>query len=233
MTGSVRVPGGEGRAAAVGQGQYVRVVDVDGGQVGDLFAFAAADPGEFASAEHTRVAISRLFPRPGDPVLTNRRRPILVMAQDTSPGRHDMLYAACDPARYASLGAASTHRSCVANLRAALRGHGIDVTAVPQPLNIFMDVRAAADGTLSSRPASSRPGDYVAFRAARDCLVVLSSCPMDIVPISSGGITPLELRVDQAAPARCRRHQPEQDERPSAFGPASSQTAGQRGRTGH
>lgn len=199
MIGSVQVPAGEGRAVVVRQGQYVRVVDVEGGQVGDLFAFAAADPSEFASAEHTRVAISRLFPRPGDPVLTSRRRPILVMTEDTSPGRHDMLYAACDPARYALLGAASSHRSCAGNLRQALREQGIEVAAVPQPLNIFMDVRAEADGTLSSRPASSRPGDYVAFQAAQDCLVVLSSCPMDIVPISSGGITPLELRVGQTA----------------------------------
>ena len=48
----------------------------------------------------------------------------------------------------------------------------------------------------SSPPrASSRPGDYIAFRATQDCLVVLSSCPMDIVPISSDGITPLELQV--------------------------------------
>jgi uncharacterized protein len=58
-----------------------------------------------------------------------------------------------------------------------------------------MDVWAEPDGTLVSALASSRPGDYLAFRAAQDCLIVLSSCPMDIVPISSGGITPLELQV--------------------------------------
>lgn len=199
MIGTVRVPGGAGRAVVVSAGQFFRVVDVAGGQVGDLFAFTAADPGEFASAEHTRVAIGKLFPRPGDPVLTNLRRPILLAAEDTSPGRHDMLYAACDPARYALLGAAAAHRSCAGNLRAALRGHGIDPVTIPQPLNVFMDVRAEPDGSLVSRPASSRPGDYIAFRAAQDCLVVLSSCPMDVVPISSGGITPLELRVYEAA----------------------------------
>jgi len=183
----------------VSAGQSFRVVDVDGGQVGDLFAFAAADPGEFASAEHTRVAIAKLFPQPGDPVLTNRRRPILVAAEDTSPGRHDMLYAACDPARYALLGSTAPHRSCAENLRSALHGQGRDLVAVPQPLNVFMDVRAKPAGTLVSRPASSRPGDYIAFRAAQDCLVVLSSCPMDIVAISSGGITPLELQVYDTA----------------------------------
>ena len=192
---SVLVPPGEGRAVLVREGHHVRVVDVEGGQVGDLFAVAAADPGEYASAGHTRVAIRKLFPRPGDPVLTNRRRPILSVTADTSPGRHDMLYAACDPARYALLGAEPSHRSCAENLRHALEEHGVALPAVPQPLNVFMDVRAEEDGTLTSRPASSGPGDYIAFRTHMDCLVVLSSCPMDIVPISVGGITPLELQV--------------------------------------
>jgi hypothetical protein len=192
----VEVPGGEGRGILVPAGQVVRVTDVRGGQVGDLFAFNQADPGEYASAEHTRPAIRKLFPRPGDPVLSNRRRPILTMVEDTSPGRHDMLYAACDPARYAALGAPPGHRSCAVNLLQTLRAHEVVPLAVPQPLNVFMDVRPEPDGTLVSYPASSRAGDFVAFRAELDCLVVLSSCPMDIVPISAGGITPLELRSD-------------------------------------
>ncbi len=199
---ALRVPAGEGRAVIVHEGQTVRVVDVEGSQVGDLFAFAAADPGEYASAEHTRVAIRKLFPRPDDPVLTNRRRPILFLTEDTSPGRHDMLYAACDPARYELLGAGPSHRSCVANLRQALRDQGIEDPAVPQPLNVFMDVRVEEDGTLVSYPACSRPGDYIACRAAMDCLIVLSSCPMDIVGINAGGITPLELHVYGAGSAR-------------------------------
>jgi hypothetical protein len=195
MSETLRVPAGEGRAVLLGEGQCFRVVDVAGGQVGDLFAFTAADPGEFASASHTRVAIGKLFPRDGDPVLTNRRRPILSVLEDTSPGWHDMLYAACDPARYASLGAPGPHRSCAGNLAEALAGQGVQAGPVPQPINVFMDVRARPDGTLASLPASSRPGDYLAFRAAQECVVVLSSCPMDIVPISSGGITPLELQI--------------------------------------
>ena len=176
-------------------GQIARVTDVTGGQVGDLFAFSEADPGEYASAEHTRPAIRKLFPRPGDPVLTNRRRPILTVREDTSPGRHDMLYAACDPARYASLGAPPGHRSCAGNLLEAAGAHGTALVAVPQPLNVFMDVRPERDGTLVSHPASSQAGDFIEFRAELDCLVVLSSCPMDIVPISAGGITPLDLTV--------------------------------------
>ena len=208
MSETLQVPAGEGRAVLLAEGQCFRVVDVAGGQVGDLFAFTAADPGEFASASHTRVAIGKLFPRPGDPVLTNRRRPILSVLEDTSPGWHDMLYAACDSARYASLGAPASHRSCAGNLAEALAGRGLEAGPVPQPINVFMDVRARPDGTLASFPASSRPGDYLAFRAARECIIVLSSCPMDIVPISSGGITPLELQIYESpgAPPERTRH---------------------------
>jgi uncharacterized protein len=191
----VRVPGGEGRAVLVRAGQIARVTDVLGGQVGDLFAVSEADPGEYASAGHTRPAIRKLFPRPGDPVLTNRRRPILTVCEDTSPGRHDMLYAACDPARYASLGAAPGHRSCAGNLLEALGAYDTALVTVLQPLNVFMDVRPERDGTLISHPASSQAGDFIEFRAELDCLIVLSSCPMDIVPISAGGITPLDLTV--------------------------------------
>jgi hypothetical protein len=135
-------------------------------------------------------------------VLTNRRRPILSVLEDTSPGWHDMLYAACDPARYASLDAPASHRSCAENLAEALASRGLEAGPVPQPINVFMDVRARPDGTLASSPASSRPGDYLAFRATQECIIVLSSCPMDIVPISSGGITPLELQIYESPSAR-------------------------------
>ena len=106
-----------------------------------------------------------------------------------------MLYAACDPARYASLGAAPGHRSCAGNLLEALGAYDTALVTVPQPLNVFMDVRPERDGTLISHPASSQAGDFIEFRAELDCLIVLSSCPMDIVPISAGGITPLDLTV--------------------------------------
>src|SRR5260370_22004296 len=90
----VVVPGGGGRAVWVRYGEHLRIVDVEGGQVGDLFAFAGADPGEYLSASHTRTSASRLFPRIGEQFMTTRRRPILTLVADTSPGVHDMLVAA-------------------------------------------------------------------------------------------------------------------------------------------
>ncbi|MBJ7593834.1 MAG: urea carboxylase-associated family protein [Candidatus Dormibacteraeota bacterium] len=190
------MPPGEGRGLRVRAGTPFKVVDVDGGQVGDLFAFTADDPGEYASASHTRPSTGRLFPRPGQNVLTNLRRPILELVEDNSPGYHDTLYAACDAARYRSLGVDAPHRSCAQNLGESIAALGLPGVVVPQPLNVFMDVRVDSDGEMSSRPASSGAGDHLIFRALLDCYVILSSCPMDIVPISSGGITALAIDVD-------------------------------------
>lgn len=191
------VPAGEGRGLRVAAGTAFRVVDVEGGQVGDLFAFSADDAGEYASASHTRPSIGRLFPRPGQTILTKLRRPILELLEDTSPGHHDTLYAACDPARYSLLGVEGPHRSCAQNLRESMAAMGFTDVPVPQPFNIFMDVRVDPSGELVMRPASSTAGDSLRFRALIDCHVVLSSCPMDIIEISSGDITPLAIDVEE------------------------------------
>jgi uncharacterized protein len=200
------VPAGEGRAVRVAHDEVVRVVDVDGGQVADLFAFVdgtdvKGSGAEWMSAEHTRPSIRRLFPRPGEVMLTNRRRPILRVEEDDSPGWHDTLYAACDPARYALLGVAGSHRSCATNLVEALHSlgggpFGADPPPlVPQPFNLFMHVDVGPDGSLDPVPATSRPGDSVAFRALLDIVVVVSSCPMDLVDINTGGVTGLRIDV--------------------------------------
>ena len=191
----IEVPGGAGRAVRVRAGELVRVVDRDGGQVGDVFAFAAGNSDEHLSGAHTRAATSRLFPAVGEAFVTDRRRPILTLVADTSPGRHDMLIAACDPQRYAQLGAPG-HRSCATNLREALAAVGHPYSGpVPQPINVFMRIPVAADGTLSWLPAPTAPGDAITFRAELDAVVVVSSCPQDLVGINRGAPSPLAVEV--------------------------------------
>ena len=68
--------------------------------------------GEYMSLEHCRVSIERVCPRKGDVMVTNRRRPILKIMEDTAPGTHDTLLAACDRYRYELLGCKEYHRNC-------------------------------------------------------------------------------------------------------------------------
>jgi uncharacterized protein len=191
----IDVPAREGRAVRVAAGQLVRVIDVEGGQVADTFAFRADDVAEYHSAEHTRAYVSRLFPRPAEPFVTNHRRPILVLEEDASPGVHDMLCAACDPERYAGLGVEGWHASCQENLRAAMAELGFDHVEVPQPINLFMNIPVHDGGELGWEPAPTRPGDSVTLRAAMDCIVVVSACPQDIVPINNGRPSPVAIEV--------------------------------------
>lgn len=194
-TRRVAVPAGEGRAVRVREGERVRIIDLFGGQVGDLFVFVDGQNSEYMSAEHTRPSIRRLFPVPGDVALTNRRREIVRFEEDRSPGWHDTLYAACDPPRYELLGVQSPHRSCAVNLLEAMRQLGESDVAVPQPFNLFMRVEVEPGGTLDVLPASSQPGDFVGFRALMDIVVALSSCPMDVVHINSGEITAMQIEI--------------------------------------
>ena len=161
----------------------------------DLFAFYAQDVSEYASAEHTRVHVDRLFPRIGEHFVTNRRRPILFFVADDSPGVHDMLCAACDPARYAGLGVDGWHASCQENLQNAMRDLGHARVEVPQPINLFMNIPVGEDGSLAWEPAPTSAGDSVTFRAELDCFVVVSACPQDIVPINAGQPTPIEIEL--------------------------------------
>jgi uncharacterized protein YcgI (DUF1989 family) len=188
------VPPGAGRAVWLRRDEHLRVIDVEGGQVGDVFVFAAGDAGEYLSASHTRTSTGRLFPSIGEQFMTNRRRPILTLVDDTSPGVHDMLIAACDPARYQMLGVAD-HASCADNLRNALAQIGLSSDAVPQPVNVFMNIPVDDRGDIHWLCAVSRPGDAVTFAAAMDCVVVVSACPMDLNSINGDGPTPLAIDI--------------------------------------
>ena len=94
--GLVTIPARRGKAARVRQGQHVRVISTHGTQVVDTWAFSAEDPTEWMSMEASRAWFLKLRAAVGDSFLTNRRRTILTLVEDTSGGAHDMLMAACD-----------------------------------------------------------------------------------------------------------------------------------------
>jgi uncharacterized protein YcgI (DUF1989 family) len=191
----IEIPAREGRAWRLGAGDRFRVIDVEGRQVGDLWAFAQADVGEYHSASHTRVECGRVFPRPGEHFWSNRRRRILTLIEDRSPGIHDMLMAACDPERYARLGADASHASCQDNLERAMAAEGHPGIVVPQPINLFMNTPVDAAGDIEQGAPSTAPGDSVTLRCELDAILVLSACPQDIVRTNAGDPTSLAVEL--------------------------------------
>ena len=189
------VPAGHGKAFVVARGQSVEIINTHGTQVVDTWAFARDDPGEFMSMAHTRSVNSRVWPRAGEAFVSIRRRPMLRLLADTSPGVHDTLLCACNRAIYAELGAAPDHRNCEDNLHEALSAVGKDVAFTPAPLNLFMNVGVSPEGAVIRGSPVSRPGDKIVFRAEMDLVVAFSACPQDITPINSEERTPRDVHV--------------------------------------
>jgi len=186
------IPARSGKAVRVTKGQTINVINTHGEQVVDTWAFNAGDLCEFMSMEHTRATILKLIPQVGDTLRTNRRRPILTLREDTSPGVHDTLLAACDDYRYRLLGCNEYHDNCTDNLFAGLQELGLRPPEVPSPLNLFMNIPVKDGKVLEFCPPVSRPGDRVALVAEMDCIVVFSACPQDILPINGIGRKPTE-----------------------------------------
>ncbi len=73
-----------------------------------------------------------------------------------------------------------------------MRQLGLDITEVPSPLNLWMNIPVTADGEQSWGEPLSKPGDYVVLRAEMDCIVAMSACPQDILPINGKAGKPTE-----------------------------------------
>lgn len=190
------IPARSGKGIRLPQGGRVKVINTHGTQVVDTWMFNADDLNEFQSNEHTRPCLMNLTPRQGDALYTNKRRPIMTIEEDTSPGTHDTLMAACDNYRYQLLGCTEYHDNCTDNLTAAMAQLGLKEPETPCPLNLFMNIPWTGSGELAWQAPASKPGDYVVLRAEMSCIVMFSACPQDILPINGIARAPTEAHIE-------------------------------------
>lgn len=177
------------------EGEKIRVVDVAGQQVADLFAVASDEFDKWLSTSTSRGVAWKLFPGVGDRFFTTEFVPLLTFEADDSPGVHDMLFSVCRPEMYASLGAPLPHPSCHENFRLAASQFGWHPAEVPDPVNFFQRTAIGADTSLTPLPAPTKAGDSVTLRAERDLYVVVTACSMDVEPINGDECTGLRLEV--------------------------------------
>ena len=55
------------------------------------------------------------------------------------------------------------------------------------------------DGSIDWLPTVSNSGDRVTLRAEMDCIIVMSACPQDLVPINGPDMKPVELQFHVSA----------------------------------
>jgi uncharacterized protein YcgI (DUF1989 family) len=188
----ITIPAGHGKAARLNAGQKIKLINTHGTQVVDCWAFNAYDLREYMSMESSRVWNKRLNPIVGDVFVTLKRRPILTVVEDTTPGIHDTFMAACDRYRYELLDVEGYHRNCQDNMSEGMMELGVTPPfPIPASWNIFMNIPVLDDrNSLDFRPTECKPGDYIVIRAEMDCFVAFSACPQDILPIHGEGGAP-------------------------------------------
>jgi len=196
MNEAITIPGAQAKAFYLKRSEQIKVVNLEGSQVVDAWAFCTEHPEEFMSTEHTRSCLEKLIPAVGDALYSNRRRPILRVTEDTSPGVHDLLLSACDADRYRLLGFEGFHRNCADNLREALAELGVKPPEVPSPFNIFENVSISDNGKLSIEPPVVSAGESISLCAELDVILVLSCCPMDIALTNGADRRSKPVRVE-------------------------------------
>ncbi len=189
----VLVKGGHWGRIGVPAGGLLEIVNVEGRQICDFFAFRADDVGEFVSPAHTRAELMRLTLGAGDRLVSVRRAPMFEIVEDTV-GSHDMIFPACDPPRYRLGFGLDDHRSCRANLAEAMADRGIAYEHLPDPINFFQNTPVGAGGAIAYGAASlAGPGDRVVLRALVDVIAVASACAMDLTGINGERLSDIRL----------------------------------------
>jgi uncharacterized protein YcgI (DUF1989 family) len=189
---------GQGQAVEVKTGQLLQIQTLQGKQVADFVAFTRGDTEEFLSTSVSRGTNANIVPRLGMTLYSNRRQPMFEIVEDTV-GRHDMLYACCDPVRYEMLGAPG-HANCREALAGALADYGIGYDRIPSPINWFMNVSIQQRGELEIREPLAEKDDYVVLRALKDVVAAVSACPQDLTPTNGSNPTDIAVRVYRDEP---------------------------------
>lgn len=191
------IPPYEGRSVRLSKGEQLLIIDVDGKQVGDFVCFNWRDPAEYVSPVHMRASLSSIRLQVGDGLYSNRRRPLMKLRHDTV-GKHDFFFPACDYYRYKVDFGLDDHPNCHDNLKSALKKHGLDHLAIPDPINWFMNNVLDEQGDYVINEPLSKPGDYVQLEAMEDIVVAVCTCSQDLEPVNGYKVTPLKLQVLEA-----------------------------------
>ncbi|MGH2534902.1 MAG: DUF1989 domain-containing protein [Thermomicrobiales bacterium] len=185
---------GEAFADEVRSGQLVQITTVQGKQVADFVVFGLDDLAEHLSTAVTRAKNSSIMLQTGMKLYSNRRTPLFEIVEDTV-GRHDLLFAACDPRRYEEDYGLPNHASCRSALADALADTGATYDQIPDPVNWFMNVAILQRGELELRESLAERNDYVLLEALADTRIGVSACPQDQNPTNNFAPSDVLVRV--------------------------------------
>ncbi len=190
----IEIPAASGKSFVVRKGQLVRIIDIEGKQVGDFICFNLHNFSDKFSAGRTRRNNNKLRISTGDPLFSNLCRVMFTIEEDTC-GIHDLLYPPCCRWVYENVYKVPPKTGCLEHLAASLKDRGLREEDIPDPFNVFMRADVIDSNYLQMREPNSKAGDHIDLRAEMDCLVALSACAVDCGPCNAGKLKPLRVEI--------------------------------------
>lgn len=195
MAVDVLIESQKGYAFTMRKGDCVTIIDVEGKQVADFFAFSKADAGEFLSTGVTIDVNCSIKVRRGDRLYSNLYRPMFQIVEDDVE-EHDLLYPSCKQEMYQFLyGCPPGHPNCQDNLNESFAEFGYPRQGICHPFNIFMHTVIQPDGRISVEEPKSRPGDRIVLRAEMDVVVGVAACSAGEGKCNGGNCTSIRVIV--------------------------------------
>lgn len=175
------------------KGQILKVIGPKGEQVSDMVLFSTEDSREKISSGKTFDLEESILLTKGNFLWSNRSRKMMEITEDTN-GRNDFLLAPCSPETFTLMyDYEGYHPSCFENLHTNLKPFGIEPDDVPTAFNIFMNVTFDEKGKLSVDPPTSKPNDYITFKALMDVIVGLTACSAE--DSNNGSFKPIHYEI--------------------------------------
>jgi len=196
----------------VKKGQYLRVTDIEGKQVGDFVVLNEHNLKEHIDPVNTRKDIIRTelfsasppkiafggvyFPSgvgtrllTGNKLYSNIDNAMMTVVADTQvpAGVHDFFAGRCS-ARIFELRGAEPRDGCLELFVKALKDWGFTKPEeIPPNMNLFMNIPLdPVTGLFYIEEPVTRPGDYIELRAEIDCVCALTACPDNVLSKCNG-----------------------------------------------
>jgi uncharacterized protein YcgI (DUF1989 family) len=198
------IPNSTGKAFIVKKGQVLRIIELGGRQVADVYFLNAHNYKEQFAARHT-VLLESLEAMAGIPDRESRMRKIkhlyskapwenvMLTVIDDTIGDH-VFGSHCSRKCYEFMLNDPNHRSCSDNFSECLNEYGIALEDLDSAgvFNVFMKEVIDENGNLHIKESPAQDGDYIDLLAEMDVLVAFSACP---APPPTNDEVPKDMKV--------------------------------------
>ncbi len=184
------------RTVHIQKGRILKIIDLEGGQVADFWAFASDEPEEVFSAGVTIDKNESFHVGVGDILYSNRYKPLFRIVEDTV-GVHDLIHPCCRQEMYDDIYQVRGHHpSCLSNINEQLEILGLSGRDEIRPFNIFMHTEIKPDGSTIVKKPLSKPGDYLVLQPLQDQItVIIAACSVDLGNCNTGRCTSIGMEV--------------------------------------